>query len=426
MDKATREYQALRSAAEAVKMMALSQQVECPVNIKDYFTTPQCPTVSGDILKSLPSATAETQFRRGLIFFRSLQQGVKPTICDLHLPEEEEAQFIKDWQTVMSTYVSKLGDTRFQWFCRTFLHIPKNEIVEVNDAFRRYLTGGVLNVLPLRSLLCKETGTPNNDDIERFSSNFVMLNKQERQYRFDDFDNRQSKMYIHGKSGTGNYNVGMTGFSYAAVETTPSDIYKVNILIYDYSNIPEPQLTANSEPSDVDKLLYISANKKIINFGDNPTIITGEYITNYRVMKDLFTVPGAVVDVHPWLMYLLQTTPATHDLFMSRAFGGSMSPLKNHNLAFYIIAHYVANHDPVYKGNPSTFYRLDYSKKFIKMKTAVGAAKSLIDKGYAWLKEKRPTDSELKTMFNNRPEFSGRNFRGLIKGGKRVTRRLRK
>jgi len=411
MDKAAKENQALRAASEAVKMMALSQKVECPVNINEYFTTAQCPPVDKATLATMPLVPAEEQFKRGLLFFRSLQQGVKPSICERQLPTEEEAIFIEQWKRVMSAHDTKYP-TKFLQFCDNFLHIPSNERDEakINGAFARFLTGGT-TVLPLTAFNCTKKGPENNSDFKRFNDSLFMSDK-ERQYRFEEFDYNQEQLMR-----------GRNTFPSVAIESTSANINDLNILIYDYSK-PVDTIGEDLQPHPINELMYISVDKSKINFSDNDTTtIIGKNIVKQKLIHDLFSISGAVVDVHPWFMYLLQTK---HDLFMSRAFGGSMSPLKNHNLAFYIIAHYVANHDSAYKENPSTFYRLDYSVKFIKMKGAISVAKPLIDKGYAWLKENRPTDSELKTMFNNRPEFNGRNFRGLIKGGKRVTRRFRK
>jgi len=416
-DRAIKENQALRAASEAIKMMALSQKVECPVNIKEYFTTPQCPSVNEEILKKMPLASAEEQFKRSLLFFRYLQQGVKPSICERQLPPEEEAQFISDWKRVMATHDTKKYLTKFLQFCDKFLNIPTNERIhaEINEVFVRFLKGGDNKTLPLTAFNCTKKGPENNSDFGRFNETLFM-SEEDRQIQFEEFDFKQERL-AQGKNTLPS----------VAVETTSTDITDLSILIYDYSKPDVKSFGDDINQHSAKDLMYISANKSIINYSNEYDIITiiGKTIFKQKLIRELFT-QNAVVDVHPWLMYLLQTTPATHESFMSRAFGGSMSPLKKHNLAFYIIAHYVANNDPAYKENPSSFYRLDYSVKFIKMKDAISAAKPLIDKGYAWLKENRPTDRELKTMFNNRPEFNGRNFRGLIKGGKRVTRRFRK
>jgi len=118
---------------------------------------------------------------------------------------------------------------------------------------------------------------------------------------------------------------------------------------------------------------------------------------NQSVVKYSF-INDMVMDLHPYLMYLLQMDPWASITFMRDSFNGKMYRAGLFNLAYYIVAHYVAN-TPKYKNNPSIFYKLDYDVKTPLMIDALKNKKcdldNLLTTGYKWLnkdeqREQRP------------------------------------
>ena len=185
-------------------------------------------------------------------------------------------------------------------------------------------------------------------------------------------------------------------------------------------------------PSKYYDTIYIYTTFPIsIKIAPISVIFPGKYLgrKDIRVIDDIFTI-GEVIDIHPWLLYLIQVNPVKY-FFTDSLFGGKMAPPLKFKLAYYIVAHYVATHDPAYKENPSIFYKLPDSEKIPKMLAALKKEKCLQDDlltaGYRWLnresvKEVRPSMKELiDTRFGS---VSGL-FNRTAKGGKRQTRKVR-
>jgi hypothetical protein len=204
----------------------------------------------------MPLASAEEQFKRGLLFFRSLQQGVKPSVCERQLPAEEEAQFIADWKRVMATHDTTKYSTKFLQFCDKFLNIPTNERIDrdINEVFVRFLKGGNNKTLPLTAFNCAKKGPENNSDFGRFND-FLFLSNNERQYRFDDFDYIQERAFR-----------GSNILPSVAVESASTDINGLNILLYNFSTPPQEYTGDDQQPHSIKDLMYISADKSKINF----------------------------------------------------------------------------------------------------------------------------------------------------------------
>jgi len=140
---------------------------------------------------------------------------------------------------------------------------------------------------------------------------------------------------------------------------------------------------------------------------------------------------------------------------MNNPIGYSMKPPEKYRLAFYIIAHYIANRPP-YVANPAKFYKTFMERKKPEMLKALidnfvspnSVLRIAINEGYEWLKEPKPTFEQLITDYGGEVTAGMRakaraasvaagftagvsKIKGLFTrrrgqdGGKRVTRKVR-
>ena len=428
-DRAIKENQALRAAAEAVKMMALSQGVTCPYNVPS-FADRQCVSSVRPLINEPP----EMQYKRSLAFFRAIQQGVNPSICQTELPQDEEDAFVKKWKEVLIQYDDHKkalkqgaaeGISISDWTTENLFHLPKKVAGDIVSAFRNFVTGGeqIKNQPnPLKAHGCKFLGHPVEYNYGRFID-FIRMTPEKLAFFFEKekhalTDPTQLNTHASVAAGTSLDKITITVIHNMFVSEKRTG--KKEYLMIP-SNGSEPVVPIN-------EAFYILANDKIHEETSGQDWIQGSTVLERRLIADLFKGDG-VDDVNPWLMYLLMTTPATYEAFMKSAFGGKMAPPLRFKLAYYIVAHYVATHDPAYKANPSIFYKLPDSEKIPKMIAALQKEKciqdDLLTAGYRWLnresvKEVRPSMKELiDTRFG-----SGLGALGL-KGGKRRTRKAR-
>lgn len=429
MDKATRENQALRAASEAVKMMALSQGVMCPYNIPT-FADRQCVSSVRPLINEPP----EMQYKRSLAFFRAIQQGVNPSICQKALPQEEEDAFIKEWREVLVRYHAHKkslkqgaseGISISDWTTENLFHLPKMATGDILIAFRNFVTGGnqIKNKPnPLTVHGCQFLGHPVEYNYGRFIE-LITLTPEKLAFFFEKekyalTDPTQLNTHASVTAGTSLNNITITVVHNMFVSEKGTDKK-------DYLMIPSNGADAMVPITDS---FYILANSKVHDATSGQDWVQGATVLERRLIAEIFKGDG-VDDVQPWLMYLLMTTPATYEAFMKGAFGGRFSPPLKFKLAYYIVAHYVATHDPAYKENPSIFYKLPDSEKIPKMIAALKKEKciqdDLLTTGYRWLnresvKEVRPSMKELiDTRF-------GSGLGALkLKGGKRQTRKVR-
>ena len=388
---------ALRAAAGAVKMMSLSEGVECPYTLPEYKDK-QC-TIDEKTLWDLPAESAHDQFRRTLVFFRSIQQGVIPSIYQPALSKEEEEAFIKEWRNVSHRHKTEgAGIDLKQWIFTELLHVDPT--INLSISLDHFLTGGTdttprpetmgrgVKGNPILIYGCKVRGDPTEIDVNRFIQS-MEKDPKEMLYRLDAMD-APPKL--------------ITGAVIVDIKTTPRELRKIIINIVTDKVIAAAAksggVTAQFfgtdiiEATPIENTLYIRVNQKI----------TTDYLVIYdinvqkRIFTDIFTAE-AEIDIHPWLMYLL----SKDSVVMNTAFGGNMTP-QQYPLAFYIVAHFVAN-KPQYEKNPADFYRKPNADKKPEMLAAIKANESALDTllrdGYAWLGEKYPGMGNIRQMLGD-------------------------
>jgi len=432
MDKAARENQALRAASEAVKLMALSQGVHCKMGLSSEYYVNRCSGKTPDEIANMKSEPANLQWKRILAFFKYIKQGITPPACLKELPEIEEKAFLQELRDAIIVYENSSKDDNIEdWFIK---HIFRSQIIssELDRIFKYFIRAGEnVELLPPKCLL---RGDDANASYSRFFT-YVRLSDDSLQYSFDNFDYSEP-LLTH-----------LTPIIADTIVTTDINnmiiayIDKLIILNSDNGKIPANKLGNFKERdgSSRDRItlfenyqntIYIHTTFPIYEkIAHNSVVFLGKYLgrKDIRVINDIFTI-GEVIDIHPWLLYLIQVNPVKY-YFTDSMFGGNMAPPLKFKLAYYIVAHYVATHDPAYKENPSIFYKLPDSEKLPKMIAALKKEKcvqdDLLTAGYRWLnresvKEVRPSMKELiDTRF-------GSGLGALrLKGGKRQTRKVR-
>jgi hypothetical protein len=400
--KAIEVNMALRAAAGAVKMMSLSEGVECPYTIPTY-TDAQCSGYSEKEREDMQQEDGRAQVRRAIAFLKSIQQGVIPSIRLAALPDDEEKQFLKEIRESMGKY--ELADKvmykdAVDWIMEDLFHLPIKKVNDVKEAFANFLRGGTASKksgFPLFIYDCKQRGYPFSVELSRFIE-FLIIPENEIIYAIEKFDRQSIE----------------STFATEAIIGAPKDINNICILIiqqtqaYNEKGAPiellSVQRVADGSPEAAifTNIFYIMTNNSI-NYGGGSSKgkenIYGEHIAKSTLLKHLFE-RDAVVDIHPWLMYLL----SKDSVVMNTAFGGNMTPPAQYPLAFYIVAHYVAN-QPQYANNPATFYNKSYDDKKPEMLAAIKANEPAVDTllrdGYAWLGEKYPGMGNIRQMLGD-------------------------
>jgi hypothetical protein len=392
---------ALRAAAGAVKMMSLSEGVECPYTIPTY-TDAQCSGYSEKEREDMQQESGRAQVRRAIAFLKSIQQGVIPSIRLAALPDDEEKQFLKEIHESMGKYAladKVIYKDVLDWIMEDLFHLPIKKVNDIKEAFANFLRGGTAinkSGFPLFIYDCKQRGYPFSVELSRFME-FLIIPENEIIYAIEKFDRQSIE----------------SAFATEAIIGAPKDINNICILIiqksqaYDENGapieLPSAQRVADGSPEAAifTNIFYIMTNNSI-NYGGGSSKgkenIYGEHIVKSTMLKHLFE-RDAVVDIHPWLMYLLSKDSA----IMNTAFGGNMTP-QQYPLAFYIVAHFVAN-QPQYEKNPADFYRKLIADKKPEMLAAIKANESalntLLRDGYAWLGEKYPGMGNIRQMLGD-------------------------
>ena len=417
MDKAARENQALRTASEAVKLMALSQGVECKLGLSKELYTNKCPKLSS---KDLENETGLEQWKRSIAFLRYLQQGITPPVCLKELPIEEEKTFIE----ICRGRYSELDDVDL--FIK---HIVKDTtptlITDINKSYQAFITGGAQGN-PLDIYNCRKQGYPYLNSMGRFVPLFSKTDEI-LEYIFEYWDYSLLTQYPSVADTASNK---LDNIDIALID----DIAKTKDV--DFAITTEINTKrGNSAPAIITtnykNTMFINTSfnlDNIFNAVQRSSVYatSGKTIAKLKLIKKIFK-DDMVYDVHPWLMYLLMTTPATYEAFMKGAFGGKMAPPLNHKLAYYIVAHYVANKD--YAANPSVFYKVDRDSKYPILKRAVEKRQDkpilddLLTKGYSWLNRESDSQVTPPSIQDLVKMFSPVNYKRAFRGGKRLTRK---
>jgi hypothetical protein len=442
---------ALRAACGAAKMLALSEGVQCPYTLPD-FKAVQCPGVPATHIDE----PAEKQFKRILVFLRSIQQGIIPPTNIATLSDEEEKAFKQEIQIAIKAHDDAKENVIpiDEWLVHTVFRTPnpKSFVNTINTVMKPFITGGGNGSTPLPILVsrCKYDGHPNESTFARFISH-LRKSDDELKYYFE---------YTDGKA---------RNWFYTSADISASNtLDTISILVFSrdkYNKLYGPGKGVDDipDPLNPDKqttirgLFYIMTDNTLKYDIDTPGlldyVIQGAELSNRYIIKHLFE-RNAVIDIHPWLMYLLQTTPLA---FMTGSFGGNMTPAAQFPLAFYIVAYFVAN-QPLYSKNPADFYRKPIAEKKKEMLAALNANKAELTKriadGYVWLGQTPPGIGALLASLGGNLsavthrfesvagkagaalEKAGKAFTGIFTrsrtkpntgqvGGKRVTRKVR-
>lgn len=431
---------ALRAAAGAVKMMSLSEGVECPYVIDGAQFKGQCkPDINLKILED-----TRDQYKRSYVFLRAVQQGVTPPINISALPEEEEKALINDLRTTINEFKSSIPKEIYDiWLehggfetdlynsstlaktsytnaedlkkkisklnqiniCKRFLRINPENFSNIEQAFAAFISGDQGN--GLRAYDCKKRVYVAESNLTRFLGYF-RFSPSYLEYQIQDF------IYAYLK------NRPLTGM---LASTAPTNLNDINILLVDKYKLRlnnELETDSNRNPipgtkrgigmydnKSKDNLigiqyteaLYITVNDNIKLYSSDTPVTD---IVNQQSLRDVF-IKNAAMDVHPYVMYLLQMDPWASKTFMADSFGGNMTP-QQYPLAFYIVAHFMAN-QPQYEKNPADFYRKPIADKKLEMLAAIKANEPAVDTllrdGYAWLGEKYPGMGNIRQMLGD-------------------------
>ena len=453
MDKAARENQALRAASEAVKLMALSQGVHCPIpKYTDEFKN-QCEKP----VEGMKEETTRQQFQRSFVYIKSVRQGVKPPLTMARLPDHEI--FLKEIKDILhnirikyytldewislfnkSTKAGTLeGDKYAKYICRDLLRINIDDYNTVSSNYTKFIDGGGAKTA-LCAHHCKTLRLLQEGEFHRFLGYLGRLELEPKYLDWmiensDAISDSNRLIPIKGNNIVYAMNVLLTNdIKQLTIRIIDKGTRKRALIFKEDSDRHEDNLITMVSDLSASSILigsykqtfYICVDDSIDIPGlDNIAVVD---ISNQSIISDIFK-RNVVTDVHPYLMYLLQTDPWCSRTFMVSSFGGNMAPPLKFKLAYYIVAHYVATHDVAYKENPSVFYKLPDSEKIPKMIAALQKNKciqdDLLTAGYRWLnresvKEVRPSMKELiDTRF-------GSGLGALkLKGGKRQTRKVR-
>ena len=435
--------QALRAACGAAKMLARSELVECPYEIDATLFMGQCDApVEG---KRYANTSAMEQFYRICVFLRAIQQGIVPPTNIYRLPDDEHNQLLNEFFTLVNEYKAS-GAGKFETFiCNRFFRVNPSTFANIERLFSKYIDADGQGSL-LRAYDCEKK----NDLFENQLMRVFSIMKDGPDYLQQFLENStygsvEVAASLAEKKGFNSVlpiEVSVTNKLdklniFILTEEKRSRIYQddadgkyiAKSLMYDDSNIPLENIYT-----------IVIKDKQVIQIPGLAILdISKQSVVQYVFDKNV------VVDVHPYLMYLLQIDPWASKTFMARSFGGNMIPPAQYPLAYYIIAHYVANRPP-YK-NSAEFYNKPIKPNNEKLPEMVAALRSnsaelkqrIVD-GYAWLKEPVPNTTELikwlgggiRSVFEYKARKAAGKFASMFTtrkqgqgGGKRVTRKNR-
>lgn len=385
---------ALRAACGAAKMMALSEGVVCPYRIDDEQFGNQCPLPFDP---NLPKTETVEEMQRTYVFLRAVQQGIQPPINIARLPEAEEREFFREIDMASEAYdaLPNKDDLSFaDYFFSNLLKIDStgktNEMIYTS--FHKFMSLNGNSGTPLLAFDCQKEQDTFENQLARVFANLRFGTTYMQQF----IENYDSPFKFSKDSG---FEPGGPVSIYATKEMNKIIIK----IVEDKETITSPSITSiiplEYDTIQLDKLYYIQLIKgaKV----PYPVFYGILNIRTQSVVKYMFD-HNLVVDMQPYLMYLLQMDPWASTTFMARSFGGNMIPPLKYPLAYYIIAHYIANRPPY--TNPVDFYNLSIKPNNEKrpiMLAALTSSKSKaeltqrIADGYAWLNETKPTITTL-------------------------------
>jgi len=447
---------ALRAACGAAKMLALSEGVECPYEIDNEQFKDQCPKPFNP---KLPYATVYEELQRIYVFLRAIQQGIQPPINIARLPESEEKEFVDKINEVTNKFNSLPNNKDLNYVDYFFSNVLYIDPAQKDVIFTKLHTF-VQKETPIIAYSCKKKASDLVSD-HRLLTWF----KEGITYTKHKLEDTvvSTKYFVDKYVREKGF---MPGVATAIFATTDINKISINCVGVDKlkldDSIPAYIDLSNTQTFvQIRDTYYILLNKSIYIRMSNLLIVDMRIQSEFAYFFD----KDMVNDVQPYLMYLLQMDPWASTTFMAKSFGGNMTPAAQYPLAFYIVAHFVAN-QPLYAKNPADFYRKPIAEKKSEMLAALTSSKSKaeltqrIADGYIWLGEPNPGIGKVMASFGaSLFNVSGHRFgrvagkvgaavekvgaafgtagaaiRGLFtrnqtkpgqKGGKRVTRKVR-
>ena len=384
---------ALRAACGAAKMLALSEGVECPYTIDNAQFKNQCPTPFDP---KLPQTDNFEEMHRIYVFLKAVQQGIQPPINIARLPEDEENELIREIDTVSKAFnaLPNKNDLTFAnyFFSNIFKITPtENSIREISDYYQAFITLNGTSETPLLAFNCNKIQSNFENQLDRL---FGLL-KNGAIYTQQTLENYAATFNFEKDNG---FKPGGPLAIYAT-----KDINKIIVKISTEKTTDMMIAITSITPllvdtETLDNIYYVQIIKDaIVSYPPTFGIVNIRTQTAFKYMFD----HNLVVDVQPYLMYLLQTDKWAYENIMASSFGGNMTP-QQYPLAFYIVAHYVAN-QPLYSKNPADFYQKPIADKKKEMLAALKTNKTeltqLIADGYTWLGEPNPGIGKLLTSF---------------------------
>ena len=295
--------------------------------------------------------------KRCLYFWHSIKNKTPINLTVLSLPEEQETQFLSEWTNTLKDTENLLQASQ------QFLGIEPQEQTYIDHLFLYFEKGGP-NANFLKCTDCAKLGESWAGDINRFLPR-IGLAPDKLQYLLENIQ----------------WNAAAT----EADVNTPKTVDDIGLFIMDeerYDLAPVKTWFTIITNHDID---YSFNKGKTWNYS-----LQGSHIHESHVIHDLFESKTAVLDIHPWLMYLLNkerdikrpvldgSKRSIYDWFLNNAFNDNYSPVKDPRLsltkrlypttkeqlhvAYYVICHAIANANPSYV--PAVFYsQLNYDKK---------------------------------------------------------------
>jgi len=275
------------------------------------------------------------------------------------LSEEQEKQFVNEWAAVLENKEDRLEASK------QFLDINGyNDLNNIEQLYVQFEKGGP-NGSFLKCYGCNKIGEAYSRNLGAFTIR-IGLSPIKLQYFLENAQ----------------WNTQATEAAAAAPKTVDEiGLFIMDKTKYDLDNVYETWFTIVTN-HDVD---YSTYKGKAWNYS-----LQGKHIHEAKLVHDLFRYKKAVLDIHPWLLYLLDkeryverptvdgSKRSINEWFLKNAFDGNHSPVKDPrfsltkrlypstkeqlNVAYYVICHAIANSDPSYI--PASFYsNLTYNKK---------------------------------------------------------------
>jgi hypothetical protein len=443
MDKAARENQALRTASEAVKLMALSQGVHCKMELSKNFYVNRCSGKTPAEIANMKKEPAKLQWKRTLTFLRYLQQGIRPPACLKGLPAKEEKDFLQELREAKKQYDLMDKETALdRWFTREILNLHEEDVSTFAEALASFIRAGTLpSPLPPD---CDVRGDQMNTDIIRLFG-YLARSDTILEYTFNNWDysdDRQAAFVIHDNLTNNINELSIVLLDKSTLERREDNIISTITLSPAKDNDGNNYIESKLGADEYHNTIFIYTTVPISEVTTTYFVFPGKYLghEDIRIIHDVFMGKDTLIDIHPWLLYLIQMNPVKY-FFTDSMFGGNMSPPPKYQLAYYIVAHYVANKKYPMPEDMISFYSMPFDEKkkimlsTIKQGTNEAEVEKLVKQGYSWIGQTYPGMGNIRQLLGDSIATlaARRIVKGIVKGltrrklvgGARATRKVR-